>query len=125
MAYCKAQTKIVSNDILIDFIDKTHSMEEGTIHHTFIGQRIGSMYIHSYIGFIWFKNDDRRFAVINEIKDDFWCTQHIQNALKFANSDHTWEQNGKEFIHNTVRRDKIRNENFVETFPELASMING
>ena len=63
--------------------------------------------------------------VINEIKDDFWCTQHIQNALKFANSDHTWEQNGKEFIHNTVRRDKIRNENFVETFPELASMING
>ena len=63
--------------------------------------------------------------LIAEIKDEFWCTQHIQNAMKFATSTNTWEEHGKEFIHNTMRRDKIRNENFVEKFPELAELING
>ena len=56
---------------------------------------------------------------------DFWSVQHIENAIKFTNSNDIWNDNKQEFIHNTVRRDKIRNENFVEIFPELTSMLNG
>jgi len=63
--------------------------------------------------------------LINQIKDEFWCTQHIENAMKFATSASLWNEHGKEFIHNTVRRDKIRNEDFVAVFPELAELLNG
>lgn len=63
--------------------------------------------------------------LLTQIRDEFWCAQHIENALKFATSANTWNEHGKEFIHNTVRRDKIRNESFTETFPELADLIDG
>jgi len=63
--------------------------------------------------------------LITQIRDEFWCVQHVENAMRFATSAHTWDEHGKEFIHNTNRRDKIRNENFVEVFPELAGLMNG
>ena len=63
--------------------------------------------------------------LLTQIRDEFWCAQHVKNALKFATSANTWNEHGKEFIHNTVRRDKIRNESFTETFPELADLIDG
>jgi MoaA/NifB/PqqE/SkfB family radical SAM enzyme len=65
-------------------------------------------------------------ALVEKMKQmDFWSVQHIENAIKFTNSNDIWNDNKQEFIHNTVRRDKIRNENFVEIFPELTSMLNG
>lgn len=63
--------------------------------------------------------------LLTQIRDEFWCAQHVENAVKFATSANTWNEHGKEFIHNTVRRDKIRNESFTETFPELADLIDG
>ena len=63
--------------------------------------------------------------MLTQIRDEFWCAQHIENALKFATSANTWNEHGQEFIHNTIRRDKIRNESFTKTFPELADLIDG
>ena len=47
----------------------------------------------------------RLLKLINQIKDEYWCVQHVENAMRFATSAHTWEEHGKEFIHNTIRRD--------------------
>ena len=63
--------------------------------------------------------------LITQIKDEYWCVQHLENAVKFTNSVDLWKQQKREFIHNTVRRDKIRKEDFATVFPELASMLNG
>lgn len=71
------------------------------------------------------KGNERLQNLIDQIKDDYWCVQHIENAMQFANSANIWNEHGQEFIHNTVRRDKIRNEDFTAVFPELSSMLNG
>lgn len=71
------------------------------------------------------KGNTRLQNLIDQIKDEYWCVQHIENAMQFANSANIWNDHGEEFIHNTVRRDKIRNEDFTAVFPELSSMLNG
>lgn len=71
------------------------------------------------------KGNTRLQNLIDQIKDEYWCVQHIENAMQFANSANIWNDHSEEFIHNTVRRDKIRNEDFTAVFPELSSMLNG
>ena len=63
--------------------------------------------------------------LVEEIKDEFWCTQHIENAIHFTNQHHTWQDNKQEFIHNIKRRDKFRNEMFSKSLPELEVMLHG
>jgi hypothetical protein len=59
------------------------------------------------------------------INEDWYQEMHIKDAMRFANSENTWNDQKKEFIHHTLRRDKIRNENFVDVFPELSELLNG
>lgn len=47
----------------------------------------------------------------------------IQEAIDFTESDHSWNNEKEEFLKNTKFRDKIRNEDFAKTFPELKSML--
>lgn len=50
--------------------------------------------------------------------------QHINDAIKFANSENTWNNEKCNFREHTLSRDQIRNENFVEVFPELKAMLD-
>jgi radical SAM protein with 4Fe4S-binding SPASM domain len=62
----------------------------------------------------------------NFMKDNDWYQAiHINDAITFANSENSWNQQKKDFLHHTHRRDKIRNENFSKVFPELIELING
>lgn len=56
--------------------------------------------------------------------NDWWPAMHIKDAVSFANEQHTWEQHKAQFQHHIQRRDEIRGEDFVKTFPELAEMMN-
>lgn len=59
------------------------------------------------------------------IKEDWYQAMHIQDAIAFTNNDDHWEAQREAFRHNTQRRDRIRNEDFVTVFPELKGMMNG
>ena len=63
--------------------------------------------------------------VVDQIKEEFWCTQHIESAIKFVNQHHTWQENKQQFIHNINRRDTFRKENFSQSLPELKEMLHG
>ena len=64
-------------------------------------------------------------AFADQIKEEFWCTQHIESAIKFVNQHHTWQENKQQFIHNINRRDTFRKENFSQSLPELKEMLHG
>ena len=46
----------------------------------------------------------------------------VTDAIKFAGDLDTWDENKKMFLGHTLSLDKIRQENFWETFPELKSL---
>lgn len=48
---------------------------------------------------------------------------YLIEAMSFANREDAWEKNKELFRATTLERDKVRNQDFVKTFPELASMI--
>ena len=48
----------------------------------------------------------------------------LNSAIKWAESNNTWEQHRNLFWKETRRLDEIRNENFLETFPELAELLS-
>jgi len=58
------------------------------------------------------------------INDNWYQAMHINDAMTFANSADHWQEQKQQFIHHTTRRDQIRNENFVDTFPELKDLLN-
>ena len=47
----------------------------------------------------------------------------LDTVLDFVNAEHTWEDNKENFIYDNGRLDTVRNEDFIETFPELSSMV--
>jgi radical SAM protein with 4Fe4S-binding SPASM domain len=47
----------------------------------------------------------------------------VARCIAFAEAEDTWEANKEQFRHLTLQRDKLRNENFTTTFPELASLL--
>jgi MoaA/NifB/PqqE/SkfB family radical SAM enzyme len=59
------------------------------------------------------------------IVDDWYQAMHLQDAIRFTNQNDDWEKEKTNFIHHTLRRDKIRNETFTKIFPELVEMLNG
>jgi len=48
---------------------------------------------------------------------------HVKNMIKWVDGDHTWESNKETFRAEVLATDKIRGEDFVKTFPELASLL--
>lgn len=59
------------------------------------------------------------------LKEGHWHQQlHVNDAMQFTNSSHTWNNEKSKFREHTLRRDQIRNENFIEVFPELKEMLN-
>lgn len=59
------------------------------------------------------------------LKEGQWHQQlHVNDSIQFANSSHTWNNEKSKFREHTLRRDQIRNENFIEVFPELKEMLN-
>lgn len=48
---------------------------------------------------------------------------YLIEAMSFANREDAWEKNKELFRETTLERDKSRSQDFVRTFPELASMI--
>lgn len=58
------------------------------------------------------------------IDNDWYQAMHINDAIKFTNEQHTWEDIKSEFRHHTQRRDQIRNENFINIFPELKELLD-
>jgi hypothetical protein len=48
---------------------------------------------------------------------------YLVEAMSFANREDAWDQNKELFKSTTLERDKARSQDFVKTFPELASMI--
>jgi MoaA/NifB/PqqE/SkfB family radical SAM enzyme len=49
--------------------------------------------------------------------------QQLENAKKWVLSDNTWEKYKDQFIEETKRLDEIREEKFVDVFPELAELM--
>lgn len=49
---------------------------------------------------------------------------HVNDAIQFANSENTWDDQRSKFQEHTVKRDQIRQENFVTVFPELKAMLD-
>lgn len=47
----------------------------------------------------------------------------LENAINFANSSHTWQDNKYEFVSHVYVRDRIRQEDVLAVFPELAPMF--
>ena len=58
------------------------------------------------------------------IDNDWYQAVHINDAITFTNSSSEWDNQKQQFCHHILRRDRIRNENFTITFPELAGMID-
>jgi hypothetical protein len=48
----------------------------------------------------------------------------VTDAISFADTQNTWSENKETFFGHTNSIDKIRSENFIETFPELTSLLN-
>jgi hypothetical protein len=59
------------------------------------------------------------------ITNDWYQAMHVRDAINFTTQQDQWHEQKEQFLHHTHRRDKIRNEDFVKVFPELAGMING
>ena len=59
------------------------------------------------------------------IADDWYQAMHIQEAIRFTIQADDWEKEKSQFIHHTIRRDRIRGESFTKVFPELSEMLNG
>lgn len=58
--------------------------------------------------------------------DNHWYQGiHLRDAIQFTNDNDHWEQEKSMFQHHTRRRDEIRNEDFLKTFPELSEMLDG
>lgn len=65
-------------------------------------------------------------GVIKRMKEMKFSDLHLQqlvDAKKWVLSDNTWEKHKTEFVEETNRLDKIREEKFIEVFPELAEMM--
>ena len=58
------------------------------------------------------------------ISNDWYQAMHIQDAIKFTNQSDNWLAERENFWHHTKRRDTIRNENFLNVFPELKRMLD-
>lgn len=50
-------------------------------------------------------------------------TRQVRYAINFANSAHTWEENKYDFIKYSWLRDRLRGEDLLKVFPELALLI--
>ena len=48
----------------------------------------------------------------------------IEPAINFTESTDSWEQQRESFLEETSLRDNIRNDSFVKTFPELATLMD-
>lgn len=57
------------------------------------------------------------------IDNHWWQHSQIQDSIDFVYTTHDWDLNKQEFRNHTAKRDRIRNENFVKTFPELESLM--
>jgi len=49
-------------------------------------------------------------------------TRLVTDAINFADNDHTWKDNKDTFFLHTNSIDRIRSEDFIRTFPELADL---
>jgi radical SAM protein with 4Fe4S-binding SPASM domain len=56
------------------------------------------------------------------VDNKYYQHDHIRDAIEFTNEKESWQENTEEFNNNIKTRDKLRNENFVEIFPELKEM---
>jgi MoaA/NifB/PqqE/SkfB family radical SAM enzyme len=71
---------------------------------------------------------DELFTFLNSIGHNHINNAHFKNlisAREFTNSEHTWDVYKDLFRQEIDRIDTIRGENFVDVFPELASMMDG
>lgn len=51
--------------------------------------------------------------------------QQLENTISWLSAKDSWNEQKEEFISETTRLDLIRNEDFSEVFPELATLIKG
>lgn len=58
------------------------------------------------------------------LENYYYQHEHVADAISFTNENDGWDQNKKEFAKHIRVRDKVRGEEFVNTFPELASMYD-
>jgi hypothetical protein len=49
-------------------------------------------------------------------------TRLVNDAISFADHDNTWKDNKTTFFKHTRSQDRLRNEDFFKTFPELARL---
>ena len=47
----------------------------------------------------------------------------VRDAVNFANESHTWKDNKDTFFKHTLSIDRIRQESFYQTFPELNKLL--
>jgi len=47
----------------------------------------------------------------------------VVDAINFADTKNTWAENKQTFFGHTNSIDKIRNEEFIKTFPELTCLL--
>ena len=69
-----------------------------------------------------------RIIKLKEALSSLGCSRmmldQFDSAIKWAESNNTWEQHRNLFWKETRRLDEIRNENFLETFPELSELLS-
>jgi hypothetical protein len=67
-------------------------------------------------------------ALIISMRDNFnlyeSSVKNVEDAISFVEKQDTWEQNKELFWKHIEEQDKIRNESFVKTFPELKDMYD-
>lgn len=49
----------------------------------------------------------------------------LTDCISWAESNNTWDKHKDKFQSEVSRLDRIRQENFIETFPELESLMDG
>jgi hypothetical protein len=51
------------------------------------------------------------------------CISEVRSIIPWAQSKNTWEEQKALFKKETIRIDELRDEKFVQTFPELADLL--
>jgi organic radical activating enzyme len=71
------------------------------------------------------QGSDKIDTLVNYLeKNRFFSSQQIKNAVGFAESEHTWDVQKHRLKFEVNQKDKLRDEDFRKTFPELQSILD-
>jgi hypothetical protein len=110
-------------DFYQDWIDKG-LIDYGVLHNIFIIPLTGPLQLNSQVLSknlkIEVEHKWNKFNSINLTSDhNNTFLRYVKDCIGYMNGEDLYESNKEDFINWTAYLDKIRNESFIETFPEL------